>query len=412
MNIFSSWFKPRVSVGDTKNAVKEITNAVAYPQITIINKGADELSVIKTCCKIIANDFARMPIKIYRTDSNGNRVVLKDDYRYKLLHIRPNDWTNPFKFWNTVEYNRSFTGNTYVKIIRGFANKPEGFVKIDNSNVISANVIGNQLVYSIKNGDTIEQVNSYDLLVFSEVPEISNNNVGSDPSDVLKQNVSILYKGVSTIDNSYSNSARPSMILEQLMPTSNEVSPKAWLNAMDEFNEKYKGFQYAGETYKSPPFTKLTPINYSLLDAQVIETIKWNTIQIANFYRIPPYMVGISEISKFNSLLELQQSYVRDTLGPIITSYRRELEFKLLTDEEINDGYSIEFETKALLETDIKTRSDYYDKMSKVAGMSPNEIRLNENLPSFEGGDDHYITNQSMSVEVYKKKNNELTPKV
>ena len=101
----------------------------------------------------------------------------------------------------------------------------------------------------------------------------------------------------------------------------------------------------------------------------------------------------------------MQSDYTKNTIGPIITMYRRELEFKLLADEEVNSGYSIEFETGALDITDSRTRIANYKDLYSMGVITPNQMAKLENFPSFEGGDDHYITNQAMSIEVYNKKN-------
>ena len=101
----------------------------------------------------------------------------------------------------------------------------------------------------------------------------------------------------------------------------------------------------------------------------------------------------------------MQLDYINNTIAPIITMYRRELEFKLLNDAEILNGYSIEFETNALQITDSKTRIANYKELFGMGAITPNTICKYENFPSYQGGDDHYMLTQLMSVENYNKKN-------
>ena len=100
----------------------------------------------------------------------------------------------------------------------------------------------------------------------------------------------------------------------------------------------------------------------------------------------------------------MQSDYVSNTIGPIVMMYRRELERKLLTREEIESGYSIEFETGALLITDSKTRIENYKNLAGLGAITPNKIAQLENLPTYEGGDMHYILSQMMAVEAYLAK--------
>jgi phage portal protein BeeE len=67
----------------------------------------------------------------------------------------------------------------------------------------------------------------------------------------------------------------------------------------------------------------------------------------------------------------------------------QELNNKVFKTTEQNNYIKIEL--KGLLRGDTKARAEYYDKMFKVAAISPNEIRALEDEEPIEGGDNYFV---------------------
>lgn len=392
---------PKVVVADTETEIKLIQDALNFPNYTFSTEDGRRLSAVVICSKILAQDIGRLPLKIYQTDDTGNKTIKRDDYRYLLLHNHPNSYTDSYTFWSSVEFIRSFEGNAYVKINRDTNKRPASLEIIANDNISGPVLINGNLYYEIsEEGKQPYSINSSEILHFRNLS--ANGFKGRDPKDDLNLNLGISFKALTTIDNFYNNGAIATKALETVIPDS--INPKEWVAKVDDFNSKYQSYLNANKTVVLPPFTKLVDLNVNFADAQFIDTIKYNNGQVASYYGIPQHKLGNIEYSKYNNLQEMQTDYTKNTIGPIITMYRRELEFKLLSDEEILDGYSIEFETGALDITDSKTRIANYKDLFSLGAITPNQIAKLENFPAFTGGDDHYLLTQFMSVENYNKK--------
>jgi len=398
MAIFENLFnrKPKVVVGHTETEIKKAINYINLPTINFNVDDGRKLSAIIICSKIIAQDISRLPIKLFKTDNDGNKTILKDDPRYLMLHNHPNKYTDSFSFWNTVEFVRSTEGNAYVRI-----NKENGYpvsLEIIPNEKIGRNVVvDGELWYEYTDKHKTTEIHYMDILHFRNLSKDGRD--GRDPKDDLNLNLSISYKALTTLDNFYNNGAITAKALETIVPEG--VNPQEWITALDEFDEKYEGYLNAHKTVKVPPFTKLVNIGTNFADAQLIDTIKYNNGQVASYYGIPPHKLGVLENSKFNSLYELQNDYVHNTIAPILMMYRREFEMKLLTDTEILDGYSIEAETGALLITDSKTRIQNYKDLFGMGAMTRKKIAHLENLP-FEGDDDYFIATGYMGIDKAK----------
>lgn len=411
MSIFTTLLnKFRVVVADTDTEVKRVTNYLNFPVANNFDLSlAENISTIYTSCKILADDVGSFPINVYQNDDDGGKIVIKDDYRYNLLHYNPNVFTTSNTFFSTLEYIRNIKGNSFAFINRDQNSFPISFTIINPSKMIGYKIVNNQLLYAyvkdeknLENSDII-YLDSSDVLHFKS---LSDDGIwGINPIEKLRLNLSTTYKAFATIDKFYDNNATSPKALKTTIPEG--INPKEWVNKINDFNEKYSGFQNAGKIISLPPFTELQDVTLNFKDAEFISTIRFNADQIASLYRVPPHLVGNFESSKFNNLEQLQLNYKINTIRPILRMYRQELEFKLLSLEERTAGKSIEFNTNSLMETDSKTRVENMKNLFGLGVMSPNQICKMEGLPSYKGGEDHFLLTQFMSVERYgEKKNN------
>ena len=87
----------------------------------------------------------------------------------------------------------------------------------------------------------------------------------------------------------------------------------------------------------------------------------------------------------FEALNELKM--VSSFVGSISKQYEEELNYKLLTKEEIEEGYHFKFNEKVLLRTDSKTQMEILSKGVNNGLIMPNEGRDELGYPSEEGGD-------------------------
>ena len=80
-------------------------------------------------------------------------------------------------------------------------------------------------------------------------------------------------------------------------------------------------------------------------------------------------------------------SFYVDTELFIIKQYEEEINFKMLPDEDTDDGYYYKFNEKVLFRTDSKTQMEYL--RNGVGGMiiKPNEARRKLDMEDAEGGD-------------------------
>src|SRR5699024_1448827 len=104
------------------------------------------------------------------------------------------------------------------------------------------------------------------------------------------------------------------------------------------------------------------------------------------------------ERSTHNNIEHQQKEFYMDTLQPILTAYEQEMTYKLLTDEEISEGFFIRFNVDAMLRSDLKTRYEAYKEGIQGGVLKPYEERAKENLTSEPGRDRLYFNGNMIPV--------------
>ncbi len=83
---------------------------------------------------------------------------------------------------------------------------------------------------------------------------------------------------------------------------------------------------------------KLTPLDIKLTDSQFIELKKYSALQIAAAFGIKPNQINDYEKSSYSNSEMQQLSFYVDTMLFVLKQYEEEVNYKLLSDDETEDG--------------------------------------------------------------------------
>jgi len=393
---------PRVYLGTDQAFDDQVVIPLKYGTLknTFQNSDVEGVAAAVTCMKVLGDTISRIPVKVFQTSDTGAQID-KEDYRYDLLNFSPDGIITSQAFFGALEYNRNLKGNAFARIKRDrVTGRATSFELIPSNYVGGYKFVRGQLYYIVykKGADgkkKEEVVNSTDMLHFKMITK--NGIWGINPIEAQRLNLSTLWKGKQTIDNFYENNAFSPKVLKSQIPDAQ--FQEVFAEAMKDWKNNNVGPANAGEVIKLPPFTEIQELSLDPVDAKFIESMKFDTTQVSAFYGVPPDMVGVYEYSKYNNVEQKQQEFIVNTIAGITRMYRQELEFKLLTTQERKGGRSIEWQTQALIETDITTRSNYYKTMQDLGVMTPNQIAVLEGLPTFADGDKHYMSSQTVPIE-------------
>ena len=132
------------------------------------------------------------------------------------------------------------------------------------------------------------------------------------------------------------------------------------------------------------------PITVNPSDAQLLETREFNVIDICRFFGVSPVKAFDLSKSSYSTVEATNLSFLTDTLSPLLEKIELEFERKIYKPSE-KESIDVRFDTSRLLRADKQSLANYYSTLFNIGVVSPNEIRREIDLPSIEGGNNHFV---------------------
>ena len=373
-----------------------------------------------TCLKMLSETLAKMPIKYYQRTGKGIIEADATDTS-KLLTKRPNPFMTPTTFWNTVEMNRNHYGNAYVYIRKKFIRKKYGgeFRVVDlwvmQSNCVQividdVGIFGGigRLWYVYTDASSGRQyVFNTDEVMHFKTSFSFDGITGLPVQQILKDTVNGAVASQEFMNNMYESGLTAKAALEY----TGELDEGAKRALIESFEEFGSGAKNVGRIIPVPLGMKLTPLDIKLTDSQFFELKKYTALQIAAAFGVKPNQINDYEKSSYSNSEMQQLSFYVDTELFIIKQYEEEINYKMLTEEEQDEGYYYKYNEKVLFRTDSKTQMEYLKNGVQGTIIKPNEARRKLDYPDAEGGDELYangnIVPLTMAGAAYTKRQTE-----
>jgi len=362
----------------------------------------EKIATVFTCCRVLSDNLSRMPLSVF-IDNDSGRTELKRHRLTYLLKFRPNSYQNAQQFWSTVEYHRNYFGNAFVRIYKDALTAYPSSLEIIHPGQIKEYIFeNNELFYIIVNINTMreEKVSAWDMLHFRGLSE--DGIIGLSPLVAIERQTNINERATSTIDNFYKNNAVSPMAITQEMP-GNLSGPASGVlkESIKDFEENYSGPQNAGKPIRLPFGAKIQTLAMQFADARLIEMLRFTREDISSAYGVPLFMVdGSAEKLDVEQLTTL---FKNNTMGPIVAIYMAEINGKLLTRTELENGFSVLFDVMTLIGMDFAALVTGIKDQVVNGLMTPNEgaKKLGNKPIAGQFGNLHYVQAQYIPLENY-----------
>ena len=170
----------------------------------------------------------------------------------------------------------------------------------------------------------------------------------------------------------FANDARPGAVLTH----PKTLSDKARGNIELSWKAAHEGLDNAHRVAILEEGLSLTSVGIPPVDAQFLETRKFERDEIPSWFRMPPDKLGNFDRATWSNMEQSDISYVRYTLG----SHAARFEQQLAADNVVDaDHYALHDFTE-LLRGDSVARAAYYHSLRVDGAISGEDIRAMENL--------------------------------
>lgn len=367
--------------------------------INVKGKNALKIDTVFSCVRILSESVAKLPLKVHQEDENGVQKPAKHPLT-KLLKLRPNPYMSAYDFWKCIEAQNCLYGNAFVSIefdrrgnIIGLWPLDATRVKITVDNDTAASGIiqpRSSVWYEVNLGYEQRKVMPHDMLHFKGGVTL-DGIVGLSPLDMLKGTLENGAGANKFVNNFYKQGLQVKGIVQYV----GDLDDKAKRNFREKFESMSSGLNNSHRIALMPVGYQFVPMSLSMHDAQFLENNQLTIRQIASAYGVKMHQLNDLTRATHNNVAETQKEFYTDTLQPKLTGYEQESTFKLLLDDQLEDGYYLRFNVDAILRADLKTRYEAYRIGVQGGFIAPNEVRAKEEMPPKEGGD-QLLVNGSM----------------
>lgn len=369
--------------------IQDILRAAATRAGVVVNEKTALQTAAAFCAgRVIAEGVAQLPVKVYRNEKRGDdwhKIEAREHWSWNLLRNRPNDWMTGFEFRETMTLHAMFAGNGYAVINRGAGTGAimellpvlPGNMRIKQNEDYSLTYTASDAkgVIGTFAREQVLHLRGPSWNGYQGLPAIKLAREALGLSDALQNSAARLQK----------KGGQPSGILTAKEPLSLEAKSrlkKSW-------DERYGPDGDAGIAVLDGLF-EFTSTMMTGVDAQHIESRRFQIEEVARFFRVFPQMLmQADKSSTYASAEQFFLAHVIHSLDPWLVRTEQTYQRDILQGE---DDHHVECIRDGLLRGASKDRAEQFAKALGAGGspawMTPNEVRRRENLNPIEGGDE------------------------
>lgn len=335
---------------------------------------------VRACVEAISTGVARMPIDVYRRETNGGRAKARDHWSFELLHNTPNSEQSSYRFRAQLMTDRALWGNGYAEIVRKPSGEAIELVRVEPRRVSVERHKKLGLLYHVTMRDGgNETITARDMV---HVMGLSlDGMVGLSTIGTARLMISAGLSADEFMSRFVNRGMRPSGILKVI----GTLAPDAIRRLRESFSAAYSGPENSGRPITLEQGQEFTPLSMSLEDAQFIQASKFRIEEIARLFRVPPHKIGHLESTPGGSIEAQDLAFLADTLDPYALDLEGELNRKLYSAGE-RKVYYCEHNRASVVSMDAAARSALYRALFGIGAMTPDEIRARENMNSAPDG--------------------------
>lgn len=337
-----------------------------------------QVATVLSCVKVIADGCATPELHVYRETRGGSRELASNIPEYRMLNRRPNEWQTSFEFRRTMTMHAALTGDALaVKVMKG--NRVAELIPV----VPGSFTIDRPRRYDVRYRcyDEFGQIGEFGADEVLHLPAWQWNGVkGLDAVRLAAAAVGLSIAAERNQATYYENGGRPAGVLT----TANKLSPEA-VNSLRDAWRKFTTENRNGTAILDNGFS-YAPLAMTGVDAQHLETRRFQVEEICRAFGVFPIMVGHSDkTATFASSEAFFAAHLIHTLAPWHKLWTQRL------DEFVLDGGGplfVEFDTRYLRAGSMKDRAQWARTMAEMGIYTRNELRDEEGKDPLPGLDE------------------------
>jgi HK97 family phage portal protein len=363
----------------TQSQAMAVTGGHSHiPSINVNPDSARTYSAVYAADLVISQSLAATPIITYRRLEPRGKERATDHPIYRLLHDEPNAMHTAYMFKQTMQSWANRWGNAYAFIDRDQSETPTQLIPIHPAKIVVSRQNA-QLFYHVHVNDEWRTVPSVDML---HISGLGDGIIGDSPIRLMARTIGIGMAAEQYSEQFFSQGLNASGYFSH----PNQLSDKARANLKRDINERNTGLENAHKYMLLEEGVKFERTSIPAQEAQLIEARRFQPQDIARAFRVPLHKINDMSGSTHSNIEQEALNFLTDTLQPWFVNWEQELSRKLVTEDE-KDRIFVEYLREAHLQADKQSQAEYWKALREMGAITPNEIREQNNMNPYEGGD-------------------------
>ena len=342
-----------------------------------------------------ADEFAGLKLTLNKIVKKGGDTTIEQQTNHPVLELL--DKVNPYlslpDLLKITQIYKDLAGNAYWWLIRSGNTITEiwPYLRPDRMSVIPSaeNFVGGYNYLTPSTGD-IERFAAEDIIHF-KYPNPLDPYTGASPLEACYLAFNTYQKSSEYNNRFFRNNARADFILNVETPLG-ETERK---QIMAQWESRHKG---EGHEHRMAILSggkgNLLNTGMSARDMEFIEQMKFTRDEILAIFKVPKALLDPQELN-YASAKVAKEVFLNEVIVPLMKDFVSSLNEFLLPNYN-DDSLFFDFENPG--EENPETKYDRYKTLAQVGAIAPNEIRENEGLPPFEGGNNIYMPMNQVPV--------------
>jgi HK97 family phage portal protein len=338
------------------------------------------LSAVWSAVTLISEQIGQLPLKVYRTLDDGEKEEARTHRMWRRLHDRPNSFTPAGRFWATVALHILLYGNAFIEKRRDFVGIVDELIILPPNEMSVKwwpNLREKTYVHSPAEFGAGKRELDDETVLHIFGPSLD----GITGMSVIEACKTSLGTALARDEFEGGFYARGAVLSQAIQMDGKIKSPEALVRLKQSVQAIFGGSSKAHQIGVFEDGAKLVPVGSPLRDLQFVESQNMTRTDVAVMFHLPPNKLGGSTGEGLTySTVEMNQTAIAvDAIAPLA---------KTITDALSQDPslmpqniHWAEFVLDGMLRADADARATYYEKLTAVKAITPDEIRKRENFP-------------------------------
>lgn len=387
---------PTYSLQDPRTWDDMLEGRASTSGIHVSHGDALAIAAVWQAVSIISGDVACMPMNVMLKDEHGDREIdVKHHAQFRISQAW-NDETPAYEGWRRMMVHALIWGQGFAYMSRqGRIGDIDGIYTLLPDRTYSARDSRGRLFYVTEVDGRVVPLLREEVLHLKGLS--CEPGCAIDWIQKARNSLGLTLAAETWNNRFFANGAGTGGIL-MIPPT---FTDKAAMNLEEGFRKRYSGSDNWFRTAILRDGAKFAPITVDAEKSQMHELRTDQVREIARFFNLPPFKLGIEDSVSYNSTEQAQRIYLASTLIHWITALRTEVELKTVSEEDRRKRLrSIELNPKKLVEADLKTLNDVLIQQRNAEIINANEVRqqLGMKRRTDPGGDEYRNPNTSSNA--------------